>query len=83
MRVALVGMVAVAVLVAAVAGMRPPAASACPTSAGLADASKRTKPSSFAPRPRPPHNAYGQPIGGKILTKRLKKKPESGNLPAT
>jgi hypothetical protein len=39
------------------------------------DASKRSKPSSFAPRPRPAHNAYGAPIGDTILTKRVKKKP--------
>jgi hypothetical protein len=56
-------------------GSGPPATHACPTSAGMADASKPTKPSSFAPRPRRPHNAYGAPVGGKILTKRVKKKP--------
>ena len=59
---------------------RSPAARACPTSAGMADASKPTKPSSFAPHPRPPHNAYGAPVGGKILTRRVKKKPQ-GTLP--
>ena len=51
----------------------PLALRACPTSAGMADASQATKPSSFAPHPRPPHNAYGAPVGGKILTKRMKK----------
>lgn len=80
MRAAMLGVVAVLGMMAA--GGRPPAVSACPTSAGLADASKHTKPSSFAPRPRPPNNAYGQPIGGKILTKRVKKKPAS-STPAT
>ena len=47
---------------------------ACPTSAGMKDASQATKPSSFQPRPRPPGNAYGTPIGDKILSKRVKKK---------
>ncbi len=47
----------------------------CPTSAGMQDASKPHKPSSFAPRPRPERNAYGAPIGEKILTQRVKKKP--------
>jgi hypothetical protein len=46
-----------------------------PTSAGMQDASKHSKPSSFAPRPRPEHNAYGAPIGNTILSKRAKKKP--------
>jgi hypothetical protein len=41
----------------------------------MRDASKPNKPSSFAPRPRPRHNAYGAPVGDKILTKRVKKKP--------
>ncbi len=63
-----------------------PAARACPTSAGMADASKPTKPSSFAPHPRPPGNAYGAPVGGKILTRRVKKKPtlhaEAAHSPA-
>ena len=45
------------------------------------DASKRSKPDSFAPRPRPEHNAYGAPIGDTILTKRVKKKP-NGTAPA-
>jgi hypothetical protein len=53
----------------------------CPTSAGMQDASKPNKASSFAPRPRPENNAYGAPVGEKILTKRLKKKP-SGTAPA-
>jgi hypothetical protein len=56
-------------------GSGAPAVRACPTSAGMADASKPTKPSSFAPHPRPPGNAYGAPVGGKILTRRMKKKP--------
>ena len=55
----------------------PAAAHACPSSAGMADASKPAKPSSFAPRRRAPHNAYGAPVGDKILTKRTKKKPQS------
>jgi hypothetical protein len=67
-------------------GSGPPAARACPTRAGMADASKPTKPSSFAPRPRPPGNAYGAPVGGKILTRRMKKKPtppaEAAHSPA-
>jgi hypothetical protein len=53
----------------------------CSTSAGMKDASKHTKPSSFAPHARAAHNAYGAPIGDKIFTKRLKKKkptPEPG-----
>jgi hypothetical protein len=54
----------------------------CPTSAGMADASKPNKPSSFAPRPRPENNAYGAPIGDKILVKRMKKKP-SGTAPVS
>ena len=33
-----------------------------------------TKPSSFEPHARPPGNAYGTPIGDKILIKRVKKK---------
>ena len=57
------------------AGPGPRAPHACPTSAGMADASQPTKPSSFAPHPRPPHNAYGAPVGSKSLTKRTKKKP--------
>jgi hypothetical protein len=67
-------------------GFGPPAARACPTSAGMADRSKPTKPSSFAPHPRPPGNAYGAPVGGKILTRRVKKKPtppaEAAHSPA-
>jgi len=67
-------------------GSGPPATRACPTSAGMADASKPTKPSSFAPHPRPPGNAYGTPVGGKILTRHVKKKPtlhaEAAHSPA-
>ena len=48
---------------------------ACPTSAGMKDASQHTKPSSFAPRPRSATHTYGQPIGDKILTRHVKKKP--------
>ena len=59
----------------------PPPVGSCPTSAGMKDASNKTKPSSFAPRPRPPNNAYGQPIGGKILTKHTKKPPELHTSP--
>jgi hypothetical protein len=81
MRAGLVGAlgVTVFVLLAAQGGgaarthVRP-----CPTSAGMKDASKPNKPSSFAPRPRPRNNAYGAPIGDKILTKRVKKKASPG-----
>lgn len=83
MRTAVVGaMTVAALLLLGGAGVAPVAVPQCPTSAGMKDASKSTKPSSFAPRPRPPHNAYGQPIGGKILTKRVKKKP-AASPPAT
>jgi hypothetical protein len=47
----------------------------CATQAGMQDASRHTKPSSFEPHARPPGNAYGMPIGDKILSKRVKKKP--------
>ena len=47
----------------------------CPTQTGMQDASRHTKPSSFEPHARPPGNAYGIPIGDKILVKRVKKKP--------
>ncbi len=62
----------------------PAPAHACPTSAGMADKSKVTKPSSFAPGPRSPNNAYGAPVGGKILTRRVppkKKEPELRSSP--
>jgi len=68
---------ALALLLAAAA---PPAGApggACPTSAGMKDASKATKPSSFAPRPRPAHNAYGAPVGNRILSKHPPKKPRT------
>jgi len=76
MRAGLAGALAITVfvLLAAHIGAARPGVS-CPTSAGMQDASKRSKPSSFAPRPRPEHNAYGAPIGDTILTKRVKKKP--------
>ena len=83
MRAGLVGALAITVFVLLPApggGAARPGVS-CPTSAGMQDASKRSKPSSFAPRPRPEHNAYGAPIGDTILTKRVKKKP-SGTAPA-
>ena len=82
MRAGLAGALAITVfvLLAAHGGAARPGVS-CPTSAGMQDASKRSKPSSFAPRPRPEHNAYGAPIGDTILTKRVKKKP-SGTAPA-
>ena len=51
------------VLAAGLTAGSPTVPSGCPTSAGMADASKKTHPSSFAPRPRPPHNAYGAPLG--------------------
>jgi len=62
--------------VAAAARLPATAGHACPTSAGMADKSKHTKPSSFAPHAKAAHNAYGAPVGAKILTKRPpKKKP--------
>jgi hypothetical protein len=76
-------MTVAAVLVLAADGVAGDSASPCPTSAGMKDASKKTKPSSFAPRPKPPHNAYGQPIGDKILTKRVKQKAPVIDSPAT
>jgi hypothetical protein len=84
MRASVVGaMTVAALLVLAAGGVAGDSPSPCPTSAGMKDASKKTKPSSFAPRPRPPHNAYGQPIGDKILTRRVKKKPPVVDSPAT
>jgi hypothetical protein len=77
MRAGLVGALAITVVVLLAAhggGVARPGVP-CPTSAGMQDASKHSKPSSFAPRPRPEHNAYGAPIGNTILTKRVKKKP--------
>jgi hypothetical protein len=73
-------LVAVAVLgLASVAGCDPLSGhhpfGACPTSAGMKDASQHTKPSSFAPHPRSATRSYGQPIGDKILTRHVKKKP--------
>ena len=53
---------------------QPGTGAACPTQSGMQDASRHTKPSSFEPHARPPGNAYGMPIGDKILTKRVKKK---------
>ena len=83
MRVAFVGVLGVmAVMLAGsiLPGGAP--AAPCPTSAGMADKSKATKPSSFAPQPRPPHNAYGTPVGSKILTRRVKpKQPELRSTP--
>jgi hypothetical protein len=46
----------------------------CATQAGMQDASHHTKASSFEPHARPPGNAYGMPIGDKILTRPVKKK---------
>jgi hypothetical protein len=88
MRAAVVCAMTVAALLVLAAGgvaggVAGGSAAACPTSAGMKDASKKTKPSSFAPRPKPPHNAYGQPIGEKILTKRVKKQPPAVDPPAT
>ena len=53
----------------------------CSTSAGMADASKKTRPSSFAPRPKRAHNAYGAPVGHKILSRRAKKSPALHSSP--
>jgi hypothetical protein len=44
----------------------------------MQDASRPNKPSSFEPHARPPGNAYGMPIGDKILIKRVKKKKPAG-----
>ena len=52
---------------------------ACPTQSGMQDASRPNKPSSFEPHARPPGNAYGMPIGDRILTKRVKKKKPAGS----
>ncbi len=74
--------ITVLVLLAAAGAGAARGGAPCPTSAGMQDASKPNKPSSFAPRPRPEHNAYGAPIGDKILTKRVKKKPAgTGSAP--
>lgn len=78
MRVVLLAVVGVTVLAAGAAGAARPyarAVAACPTSAGMADASKPTKPSSFEPQPKPYQNAYGAPVGNRILTRHVKKKP--------
>lgn len=52
---------------------------ACPTQSGMQDASRPNKASSFEPHARPPGNAYGMPIGDRILTKRVKKKKPAGS----
>jgi hypothetical protein len=54
------------------------AAPGCATQIGMQDASRHTKPSSFEPHARPPGNAYGTPIGDKILSKPLRKKKPAG-----
>ncbi|MBS0379544.1 MAG: hypothetical protein JSS29_13725 [Proteobacteria bacterium] len=56
---------------------------ACPTSAGMKDASQATKPSSFQPRPRPPNNAYGAPISGPILSRHVKTRKPAPKLRST
>jgi hypothetical protein len=76
---AVIGALALLVVTEALDAGRQP--QSCPTSAGLADKSKAVKPSSFAPQPKPPHNAYGTPVGNKILTKRVKKQPELHTSP--
>jgi len=51
MRASVVGaMTVAALLVLAAGGVAGDSPSPCPTSAGMKDASKKTKPSSFAPR---------------------------------
>jgi len=55
------------------------AVAACQAQGGTQDASRSTKPSSFEPHARPPGNAYGMPIGDKILSKRVKKKKPAGS----
>jgi len=47
----------------------------CSTSAGMQDAGKKSRPSSFAPHPKSARNAYGAPVGHKILSKHVKKSP--------
>jgi hypothetical protein len=72
----------VVLIVALGAGAAAREVAACPTSLGMADASKPNKASSFQPRPRPAHNAYGAPVGSKILTHRVKpKQPELHSTP--
>ncbi len=56
---------------------------ACPTSAGMKDASQATKPSSFQPRPKPPNNAYGTPISGPILGRHVKTRKSAPKLRST
>jgi hypothetical protein len=82
MRAGLVGALGMAAWMLVAAQVGDVRSGACPTSAGMRDASKPNKPSSFAPRPRPPHNAYGAPVGEKILTKRVKKKPSAAATPS-
>ncbi len=72
---------AVLLLAGALALASPP--QPCPTSAGMKDASEATKPSSFQPRPRPPGNAYGTPISGPILTRRVRAHKPAPRLRST
>jgi hypothetical protein len=83
MRAGVLGVVGlIVVLIVAVGGAAAREVAACPTSLGMADASKPNKASSFQPRPRPAHNAYGAPVGSKILTRRVKpKQPELHSTP--
>jgi hypothetical protein len=73
MRSVLLAVLGVTLLAAGAAGPARPVGR-CPTSAGMADASKPTKPSSFEPQPKPYQNAYGAPVGNRILTRHVKKK---------
>jgi hypothetical protein len=61
-----------------------PAVAACPTVPGSASTGagncmngNHVKPSSLAPRPRAPNNAYGAPIPQPIVTKRSRPKSKS------
>ena len=50
--------------------------------AAAEEPAKKPKPSSYEPHARPPGNAYGMPIGDKILIKRPKKKKKPLGAPA-
>jgi hypothetical protein len=55
----------------------------CASSAGGPNACRHSTANSYEPQARPPHNAYGTPIGDKILTRHSKKKkaPELHTTP--
>jgi hypothetical protein len=56
-------------------------ASACAATTDSAKTRPRSKPSSFAPRPRAANNAYGTPIQKPILKHRPKPKPQLKSQP--